>query len=235
MLATHLNKLYSILTPTQPCLPEQKACVDGKIARCKDGAFELEACAQKEERTGLDALKVLGKDALPKKLVEGAGKAQTRSMVTLTTVVTVTDSSSSASYQTQSSPSSKQPSSSSSCTHKDHHTATPTPSSSKAPTGKPGFISVTGPIAGPTPTITTPYLYPTPTPSVQAPAPKPPALMVLPLDGLSAQGKAAVVAPKEDDEAGPRRVYMTVTVTETEKERDTVTVTVTTIPTMASK
>ncbi|RCI11743.1 hypothetical protein L249_7612, partial [Ophiocordyceps polyrhachis-furcata BCC 54312] len=205
VLATQLNSIYSILTPSQPCHPNQEACVDGKIARCSNGSFKLEACRQKEEkcwawplsstvgvyvtcRTSLDALKVLGKEALPKKAV--------RPVVTLTTVVTAFDS-----YQT-----SRETSSS----------------------PKPGFISVTGPIAGPTPTITTPYLLSTyaPPPREEAtypanPAPKqPPALMVLPVDGYSAKQKDA--APPHKDEA----YYSTVTVTET-KVPDTVTVTVT--------
>ncbi|RDA87053.1 hypothetical protein CP532_3253, partial [Ophiocordyceps camponoti-leonardi (nom. inval.)] len=266
VLATHLNNLYSILTPSQRCLPNQEACIDGKIARCSNGSFELEACRQKEERcyawpfsstvgvyvacrTSLDALKVLGKEdaAVKKKVaVETTLKTRTRPVVTLTTVVTVTDESSS--MTTTTTPSYPTPP-----TASIEESTTPSSQSSRAPTGKPGFIiPVTGPIAGPTPTITTPYLLSTPAPKPtlypaddetpikeDAAAPKakkqPPALMVLPLDGYSSrEKKKADVAPLQvQDEGSSHLTYSTVTVTET-KVPDTVTVTVVTSKPSAS-
>ncbi|KJZ76789.1 hypothetical protein HIM_03666 [Hirsutella minnesotensis 3608] len=44
--ANNLNRLYSGLTPQTACSGTQVACIDGKIARCQSGSYQLEACTE---------------------------------------------------------------------------------------------------------------------------------------------------------------------------------------------
>ncbi|PHH77838.1 hypothetical protein CDD80_166 [Ophiocordyceps camponoti-rufipedis] len=232
--AKHLNGLYSKLSPHQACSPQQVACIEGKVARCNNGAFDLEACKGADEQCWAlplngqayialacvsrdRALEILGPDGVAHATEKAAATTTServmRPVVTMTTVVTIVDN---PTPHPAPSASSLQPCPSDSPLS-EACSPPPIPSSSRAPTGKPGFVMESGPIAGPTPTITIPYLVSTPSPPIRAPAspPNPTALVVMPIEDY---GRAL---------SAPPTVSIYVTVTVTEKERETLAVTVT--------
>ncbi|KAF4589260.1 carbohydrate-binding module family 19 protein [Ophiocordyceps camponoti-floridani] len=236
--AKHLNGLYSKLSPKQACSPQQVACIEGKVARCKNGAFDLQACKGADEQCWAlplngqayialacvsrdRALQILGPDGVAHATEKAAATTTTtttleraiRPVVTMTTVVTIVDSSTPYPAPSASSPQSCP----SDAPLSDACSSPSIMSPSRAPTGKPGFVTESGLIAGPTPTITTPYLVSMPSRSMQALAnpPNPTALVVMPIEDY---GRAFPAPPTVS-------IYVTVTVTE--KERETLAVTVT--------
>ncbi|PNY29809.1 Uncharacterized protein TCAP_00285 [Tolypocladium capitatum] len=158
--AKNLNNLFATLTPQSACSGSQVACINGQIARCQGGAFQLEACPSDQKclafpmtnspgasvgcRDPNEAQRVLGEGARSGSSSSSASASAVpptstpaRPVVTMTTVVTVVDSTSTSaagppSY-TPEPPQAPSPSSSSA----QPTVATPSPSPSTPPTTAP--------------------------------------------------------------------------------------------------